>query len=296
MKVRQLHPFFAAEANDIDLGSALDHSAVAEIRAAMAQYGVLVFRDQPTGEPEILQAFAARLGPLDDFTTYAYKGANRGDAHIGRVTNLDAEGNIVSPSDRTLIQGIANRLWHVDSSFRPLPATYSLLAARIIPPEGGNTEFCDTRAAYDALSDPVKAKLQGLIGRHSLLHSRELIGFTEWSEEERKRLAGAEHPLVRTHPESGRKALYIAAHLGEIVGWPKDEARAFIDELMQFATQPRFVHAHVWRERDLVIYDNRSVMHRATPFDTQGQRRELLTTRLSGEAVDHKENMTSNAG
>jgi alpha-ketoglutarate-dependent 2,4-dichlorophenoxyacetate dioxygenase len=178
---------------------------------------------------------------------------------------------------------LGNRLWHSDSSFRAVPAKFSLLSARAVPRQGGNTEFAFMPAAYDALDDETKAEIEDLVTEHSLMYSRGQLGFTEYTEEERKNFAPVRHVLVRRNEVTGRKALYLASHIGGIVGWPVPEARFFIRDLIEHATQREFVYAHVWRAGDLVMWDNRQCMHRVRPFKDTGEIRDMRRTTVAGE-------------
>ena len=184
--------------------------------------------------------------------------------------------------DRRRLFNLGNQLWHSDSSFRAVPAKYSLLSGRIIVEKGGNTEFADMRAAWDALDDETKALCEPLVCEHSLLYSRGLLGF-EVTDEERAMFRPVRQRLVRTHPVTGRKSLYLASHAGAIIGWPVPEARAFLRDLTEHATQPRFVYAHKWRQYDLVMWDNRQVMHRVRRFD-ENLVRDMRRTTVAGDA------------
>jgi alpha-ketoglutarate-dependent 2,4-dichlorophenoxyacetate dioxygenase len=272
---RKLQPVFAAEASPIDLRQAHSDSALAQIRAGMDQYAVLVFRDQPFSDDEQL-AFAQRFdGTLHAKTGAAVLGKNRfGNEALTDISNVDESGELLKSGDRRRMYALGNRLWHTDASFQDPPGRYSVLSARIVPPVSADTEFADMRSAYDGLSAELKAKLEGLRVHHSIAYSRQTLGF-EFSAEEHDRLQGAVHPLVRTIPGSGRKALYLASHASRIVDWPIPEGRLLLRDLIEHATQPRFVYQHAWRPGDLVIWDNRCTMHRGRPFDDTAYRREL---------------------
>jgi alpha-ketoglutarate-dependent 2,4-dichlorophenoxyacetate dioxygenase len=198
-------------------------------------------------------------------------------------SNLDKSGNVMPADDRVWFFKLADRLWHSDSSFRPVPAKYSLLSARVLPSWGGNTEFADMRAAYDALDTRTKAEVEGLVCLHSLAYSRAAIGFTELSEEEMAAFEPVRQRLVRSHPVTGRKSLFLSAHAGAIEGWTIPEARMFLRDLTEHATQPDFVYSHVWRPGDIVIWDNRQVMHRARRFDDRNEIRDMRRTTLAGD-------------
>ena len=179
---------------------------------------------------------------------------------------------------------LGNRLWHSDSSYRAVPAKYSLLSGRIVVDRGGHTEFADMRAAYDALDDAMKAEIEQVVCEHSLMFSRGALGFSELNEQEQAMFRPVRQRLVRTHPVTGRKSLFLSAHAGGIVNWPVPEARAFLRDLMEHATQPRFVYSHKWRQWDLVMGDNRQTMHRVTRFD-ETQVRDMRRTTVAGEAM-----------
>jgi alpha-ketoglutarate-dependent 2,4-dichlorophenoxyacetate dioxygenase len=189
--------------------------------------------------------------------------------------------------DRVRLNGLGNRLWHSDASFRAVPAKYSLLSARVVPGAGGNTEFADMRAAYDALDEATKAEVEDLVTEHSNAYSRELIGFPkqDYGDQNQDKLRPVRQRLVRTHPVTGRKSLYLSAHIGTIVGWPVPEARAFIRDLTEHATQRQFVHIHVWKPWDLVIWDNRTTMHRARRYDDLHDIRDLRRSTVRGDAM-----------
>ncbi len=271
----KLHPHFVAEAGPIDLRRVHDPETLAAIRAGMDDYALLVFRDQRFNDEEHLD-FARRLdGELHTKTGIsALKKSRLGDEALADVSNLTDGGQIQPADDRRRMYGLGNRLWHTDASFQDPPGRYSMLFARVIPPVGADTEYADMRAAYDALSPELKARLEGLRVHHSIAHSREILGFA-FSQKEQEILKGAVHPLIRTLPRSGRKSLYIAAHASRIIDWPLPEGRLLLLELIEHATRPEFVYRHTWQVGDLVIYDNRATMHRARPFEDTKYPREL---------------------
>ncbi len=269
-----LHPLFAAEASAIDLRQVADEPTLAKIRAGMDQYAVLVFRDQAFSDAEQL-AFAQRFdGELHSKTGIAAIYNNRfGNEALTDISNVDEAGEILNTNDRRRAYALGNRLWHADATFQDPPGRYSMLHARIVPPVAADTEFADTRAAYDALPLDMKARIETLKAHHSIAHSRKTLGFN-FSEDEEDRLRGAIHPLVRTLPY-GRKALYIASHASRIIDWLIPDGRLLLLDLMEHATQREFVYAHAWRPGDLVIWDNRCTLHRARPFDDAKYKREL---------------------
>jgi alpha-ketoglutarate-dependent 2,4-dichlorophenoxyacetate dioxygenase len=272
---RKLHPPFDAEASPIDLRSVTDAPTLERIRAGMDEVAVLVFRDQFWSDAEHL-AFAQRFdGALHTKLGINALAKNRfGHDALGDISNLDENGEPLAADDRRRMYGLGNRLWHTDASFEDPPGRYSILSAKVIPPVDADTEFADMRAAYDALPDAEKARLDGLHAHHSIAYSRQTLGF-EFSAREEDALRGAVQPLVRTLPRSGRRSLYLASHASRIVEWPVPEGRLLLRDLIEHATQREFVYRHRWRAGDLVIWDNRATMHRARPFDDTTHRREL---------------------
>jgi alpha-ketoglutarate-dependent 2,4-dichlorophenoxyacetate dioxygenase len=272
---RKLHRHFVAEVSPIELRNVHDPETLAEIRAGMDEYAVLVFHDQAFSDAEQI-AFAERLdGQLHRRTGSRVIAKSRfGNEALSDISNLDEHGEILKTGDRRREYTLGNRLWHTDASFQDPAGRYSMLHARVVPPVAADTEFADMRAAYDALPDETKARLEGLRAHHSITHSRQVLGF-EFSTAEQAQLKGAVHPLVRTIPRAQRRSLYLASHASRIVDWPVPEGRLLLHDLIEHATQPEFVHRHAWRVGDLVIWDNRATMHRARPFDDAKHRREL---------------------
>jgi alpha-ketoglutarate-dependent 2,4-dichlorophenoxyacetate dioxygenase len=260
-------PFFGGEVSGIDITRPLSHAEAAALSAGMDQYGVLVFHDQHfTDETQL--AFSRNFGGLEQATGDIAQGHERRlSMDVNDISNLDKNNQLLARDDRRRLFGLGNRLWHSDSSFKAVPAKYSLLSARHIPSAGGNTEFADMRAAYDALDDETKAECENLICEHSQLFSRSILGFSDFTDDERRKFAPVRQRLVRRHPVTGRRSLFLASHAGAILGWPVPEARAFLRDLTEHATQRQFVYAHVWKQWDLVMWDNRVTMHRARPFD-----------------------------
>jgi len=275
---------FVAEVDGIDLTVPLDAEAAASIHAAMDRYAVLVFHDQPLSDEEQV-AFTRSLGKIELNTANNVTPLDqrRLGIEMSDISNLDQRGNMLERDDRRRAFNLGNRLWHSDSSFKVVPAKYSLLSARIVPTAGGNTEFADMRAAYDALEAAAKAEIEDLVTEHSLMFSRGQIGFTDFTAEERVKFAPVRHRLVRTNPATGRKSLYLSSHVGGIVGWPVPEALAFVRDLAEHATQRQFVYAHAWRQYDLVIWDNRQTMHRARRYQDTGVVRDMRRTTLEGD-------------
>jgi alpha-ketoglutarate-dependent 2,4-dichlorophenoxyacetate dioxygenase len=259
--------FFAAEVSGIDLTRTLSDAEVAAIHDGMNRFGVLVFHDQHLEDDQQV-AFSRQLGPLEQATgDIAAPQDRRLTMDVGDISNLDKHSEVLPREDRRRLFGLGNQLWHSDSSFKEVPAKYSLLSARRIPPTGGNTEFADMRAAYDALDEATRREVHDLICLHSQVFSRGILGFTDFTDAERVKWAPVRQRLVRRHPVTGRLSLYLSSHAGGIDGWPVPEARAFLRDLTEHATQRRFVYAHVWKPWDLVMWDNRVTMHRARRYD-----------------------------
>jgi alpha-ketoglutarate-dependent 2,4-dichlorophenoxyacetate dioxygenase len=258
---------FAAEIGDVNLSRPLDSADVASIKQAFWDYAVLIFPGQELSEEQHLD-FARHFGPLETSIAALNPDAKlRLSNKLADVSNLNSQNEIWGEKSRVRMLQLANRLWHTDSSFKYRPARASLLYALAIPPVGGLTEFADLRAAYDALSDDLKRRLEGLVAEHALAFSRARIGFTDFTEAERNKLPPVPQVMARTLPENGRKSLYIASHAGRIVGMPEAEGWALIEQLVAHATQRQFVYTHRWRVHDLVMWDDRCTMHRGTEFD-----------------------------
>jgi alpha-ketoglutarate-dependent 2,4-dichlorophenoxyacetate dioxygenase len=253
------------------------------IEKGMDQYGVLVFHGQHFND-ETQLAFSRNFGGLEEASGDINWGKPRRieSALVNDISNLDNDNQVMARDDRKRLFGLGNRLWHSDSSFKAVPAKFSLLSARFIPSAGGNTEFADMRAAYDSLDDETKAEVEDLVCEHSQLYSRSLLGFADFTEEDRMRFKPVLQRLVRRHPSTGRKSLYLASHAGAIIGWPVPEARALLRDLIEHATQRKFVYAHEWKQWDLVMWDNRATMHRARPFDPK-QIRDMHRTTVACE-------------
>ena len=284
VKTRQIGPCFAAEVEDVDLSRPLSPDEVAAVHAGMDTYAVLVFHDQKIDDAQQL-AFTRSLGEIEHAIGTSLRASDeyRLPTTFADVSNLDKDNKIFAREDRRRLFGLGNRLWHSDSSFKAVPAKYSLLHAISVPSRGGNTEFAYMPAGYDALDAETKAEVEDLICEHSQIFSRQQLGFTDFTDEERARFASVRQRLVRTHPLTGRRSLYLSSHAGSIVGWPVPEARFFLRDLVEHATQRQFVYAHRWRVGDLVMWDNRQTMHRARPFPAH-EPRDMRRTTLMGDA------------
>jgi len=277
-----LHPVFAAEISGIDTTHPLSPDDVAAVEAAISHYAVLVFRNQRLTDEQQL-AFSRGFGALEETrgTGISKPGEQRLHPAFADVSNIDKDNQLLARDNRRRLYGLGNMLWHSDSSFKMIPAKYSILSGRVVASHGGETQFADMRAAYDALDDATKTEIEDLVCEHSLIYSRELLGFDDLTPEERATMRPVRQRLVRTHPGSGRKSLYLASHIGTIIGWPVPEARAFIRDLMEHATQRAFVYAHKWQPYDLVMWDNRATMHRVRRYDNT-QPRDMRRTTVAG--------------
>jgi len=283
VSIRQIHPVFVGEVSGVDLRRPLSRDEVAVIEAGMDRHAVLIFPGQHiTDEQQI--AFTRNFGEIENSAggNVTKPDQKRLDPLMNDVSNLGEDNRPLARDDRRRLFNLGNQLWHSDSSFRAVPAKYSLLSGRTVVKKGGNTEFADMRAAYEALDAETKALIEDLVCEHSLLYSRGLLGF-EATPEERAMFRPVRQRLVRTHPVTGRKSLYLASHAGTIVGWPMPEARALLRDLTEHATQPQFVHVHRWRQYDLVMWDNRQTMHRVRRFD-ESEVRDMRRTTVAGDA------------
>lgn len=284
LNITPLTPHIGGRVDGVDLCGDLSPSLVRAIEDAMDQFAVLVFPGQ-TFDDEQQFAFGARFGKIEDVPTAVDQERRRlTNKHINDITNIGVDGNILPANDRRRMYNLGNRLWHSDSSFKPVPAKYSMLHARVIPPVGGETEFADMRAAWDALPSNLKDMARDLVCQHSVIYSRYKLGFDEFTDAEKARCTPVRQRLVRQHESSGRMSLFLSSHIGRIEGWPVPEATSFISELTEFATQPKFVYTHSWTAGDLVIWDNRATMHRVRRYEDKIYPRELRRVTVEGSS------------
>jgi alpha-ketoglutarate-dependent 2,4-dichlorophenoxyacetate dioxygenase len=277
LSFQPLHPLFAAEASGVDLRAPLDAATIAAIDAAMDQFALLVFRGQPLSEAQQI-ALARQFGPLDAGLRKATGAATRFQyEELIDIGNVALDGGVAQSADQKLIGQLANQLWHADSTFQDLPVKYSMLSAVTVPGEGGETQWCDLRAAYDELPEPLRRLAEGRSARHFAFHSRILLGDDKYNETQLKRFPPVERPLVHVHPGSGRKVLYPSVHIDRVSGMSVPEGRLLVAELLEHATQPKFVYTHRWRTGDYVMWDNRATLHRGRRYDL-AQRRDLRRT------------------
>jgi alpha-ketoglutarate-dependent 2,4-dichlorophenoxyacetate dioxygenase len=283
--IRPLTPDFAGEVSGVDLTRPLTEAEVAALEAGMDRFAVLVYHGQAITD-EQQKSFSLNFGNLEQTgggTITQAKDLRLG-AFMADVSNLDANHQPLARDDRRRMFNLGNRLWHSDSSFRAIPAKYSILSGRVTVDQGGRTEFADMRASYDSLDAATKAEVEDLVCEHSLHYSRGALGFIDLSDAERAMFKPVRQRLVRVHPVTGRKSLYLSSHIGSIIGWPVPEALAFIRDLTEHATQPQFLYKHVWQQYDLVMWDNRATMHRVTRFD-ETRVRDMRRTTVAGDSV-----------
>ncbi|HEY4172509.1 MAG TPA: TauD/TfdA family dioxygenase [Rhodopila sp.] len=283
--ITELTPGFVGEVSGIDITQPLTAAQATELEAGMDRYAVLVYHDQRFTDDQ-QKAFSRNFGPLEETAGgNVTKAADRRlDPEMADVSNLGADHKPLARDDRRRLFNLGNQLWHSDSSFRAIPAKYSLLSGRTVVDDGGNTEFADMRAAYDTLDDRTQAEIEDLVCEHSLIYSRGTLGFADLSDEERRMFRPVRQRLVRTHPASGRKSLYLSSHIGTIIGYPMPEARALIRDLAEHAVQPRFTYSQKWQQYDFVMWDNRATMHRVRRFD-ETLVRDMRRTTVAGSSV-----------
>ena len=285
VQISPINDMFAGEVAGVDISKPLTKTEAQSIEAGMDKYAVLVFHDQKLTDDQ-QQAFSRNFGPLEDarggnITKAADKRLPEG---MNDVSNLGKDGKPLDRNSRQRLFNLGNMLWHSDSSFRAIPAKYSLLSARVVNPIGGNTEFADMRAAYDGLDAATKAEIADWVCEHSLMYSRGSLGFLDYTDEEKQMFKPVRQRLVREHAFNGRKSLYLSSHAGAILGLPMPEARIILRDLNEHATQPNYVYTHKWRLHDFVIWDNRQTMHRVRRYD-DNQARDMRRTTVAGNAM-----------
>ncbi|MDA0305143.1 MAG: TauD/TfdA family dioxygenase [Proteobacteria bacterium] len=282
MDISPLHPLFVGEVTGLNIGGEIDAERLAELTSALDTYGALVFRDQSIDD-EAQMRFSALFGPLET-TRRAHRPGHklRLDIHVSDISNLDEASKLLAPADYRLMSSLANRLWHTDSTFKRIPARYSILSAHTLPSRGGETELADMRAAYDDLDDETKTRINDYVCEHSIFNSRATVGFTDFTDEERATLPPVPQVLVRTHPGSGRKSLYLASHAEKILGLPLPEGKMQLLDLMEHATRRQYVYTHHWQPGDVLMWDNRCTMHRGRWHDP-AEVRDMRRTTVSDE-------------
>ena len=277
LSINPLHTLFAAEVSGLDLANEPSAQMLARIDEAFLAFSVLVFRDQRITDDQQIR-FSEHFGQLET-TKVGTPGAG---TNLITLTNVGPDGDIVAPTDRQILSSKANQQWHTDSSFKSVPAKASMLSARIIPKTGGNTKYISMRAVYAALPDDLKEQIDGLTTIHDFAYGRSKIDPNMVTDEERRAVPPVEQAMVLSHAD-GSKSLYLGAHCASVVGMPDAEGRLLIDKLMSFATQPEFIYSHPWSPHDMVLWDNRAVLHRATPFANTTEKRLMVRTTIAGD-------------
>jgi len=283
MEIKPVLAGFAAEISGLDLKKPLDGDTFAALHAAIDEYGVAVFRDQFLEDADLVR-FAERFGPLE----VPLKRDQYGGVHsqVTMLANTDEDGRVIAADDRHAVYMKGNLLWHTDSSFKPVPCTYSLLAAHEVPATGGNTDFADARACYDDWQGPFgetpKEDLEDLVCEHSIIYSRSLISGDIFTAEEKRQFTPPQQPLVRTHPRTGRKIYYVGSHCSHVIGWPVEKGRALVRELSGFCTRPEHIYSHHWQAGDVVVWDNRTLLHRGRTYDP-AERRVMHRATVAGD-------------
>jgi alpha-ketoglutarate-dependent 2,4-dichlorophenoxyacetate dioxygenase len=273
--IEELQPPISARIHGLDLNKPIGQEVAEKLDQTIARYPVLVFPLQFIDDDRLL-AFSENFGPVQVSVQYATrKGDHRLQPRISDISNVGKENEAFKPGDYRRMNTFVSRRWHSDQSYQTIPARYSFLLNYSVPESGGETQFSDMRMVYDALPDDLRETIKDLSAEFDILHTRALCGYTEFPEEERAQLKSAVHPLVKVHPISGRKVLYLSAHAHRVVGWPVPEGRDLLRELLEFATQPQFIYTHRWTVRDLVMWDNRTVIHRGLRYSPADARREM---------------------
>jgi alpha-ketoglutarate-dependent 2,4-dichlorophenoxyacetate dioxygenase len=284
LRITPLHATIGARVHDVDLRRPISDVQRDAIFTAMDRFAVLTFPDQLFDDEQQF-AFGSHFGKIENVPTAVDQERRRlANKHINDISNIGADGKILPADDRRRMYNLGNLLWHSDSSFKEKPAQYSMLHARVIPPTGGETEFADMRAAWDALPEKMKLRIRDLACEHSVIFSRAQLGFDAFTPEEIARCTPVAQRLVRRHESSGRLSLFLSAHIGRIQGWPTPEAMTLVRELTEFATQRQFVYQHVWAVHDLVIWDNRCTMHRGRSYEANLYPRDLRRVTIEGSA------------
>ena len=286
MRIEAINADFVANVSHVDLSETLTHEEVGKIEQAIAHYAVLVFRDQPLTDDQHAD-FARRFGPIDKGLTKGSKGKRRlKNPDVIDLANVDDEGDVLAAENIRNVSLIANQFWHSDSSFKDPPAKFSILCGIDLPDEGGQTEFADQRAAYDALDDKMKARIDNMVVEHFAFHSRDILGGSHHSQEEIDALPPVHWPMVHTVPESGRKSLFIGIHTRQIEGMPTAEARMLLHELLEQTTQRQFIYRHEWQNHDVIMWDNQCTLHRGRPYNLNSFRElRRCSTEVSGRQV-----------
>lgn len=286
---QSLHRHFVAEVHGFDMREPIDAATALIFERAVDQYAVLVFPVQQVNDVQQL-AFTANFGPPDIGRKKAMKTADsRVPPEMIDLSNLDENGYVIDAAHRRVLSLLGTRLWHTDSSYQRPAAKFSILRAVVVPSWGGETEFADCRAAYDALPECLRVEAEDRFAEHWVHHSRSTLGWDPTEDEIRGAMPPVRWPLVRAHAGSGRKTLYIGAHARRVMGLPLPAGRILLRDLQEHATRPEFVYRHRWRVGDLVLWDNRAVMHRSCRYDLSQVRDMRRTTVLDPASLNERD-------
>jgi alpha-ketoglutarate-dependent 2,4-dichlorophenoxyacetate dioxygenase len=282
----ELKPGFAAEVGGVDWRGPAKPDDIAAVLETVNRFPVLIFRNQQiTDEQQGL--FSRNFGEVARATEYAKPGARRLASEMTDASNIGADGKVRAPDDRALMNNYGSRRWHTDGSYKAVRGAYSFLSCRAVPPVGGETQFADMRAGYDALSEEMRTRIENLVLQHDIFHSRTAVGFSGFSEQEKANQPPVQHRLVQRNSRIGRKSLYLSSHASHVVGLPAYESIDLLYELTETATRPEFVYTHAWKLYDVVMWDNRVTMHRGrrhSPADAPRDMRRTTTLDLTTAA------------
>jgi alpha-ketoglutarate-dependent 2,4-dichlorophenoxyacetate dioxygenase len=277
MIIESIHAEFGARISGVDLSRPLDDEEFVRIDLAINQYSLLLFEYQQMNDDRHLE-FSHRFGQLEEEHVSYYSSGEV--TYIGHIGNIDADGNMISA--RQIKSSTGNEMWHSDSSFREIPAMYSILCAYEVPAEAGETEFASARAAYQRLDQAIRDRIDGRVGIHDYIYSRTKVGEDAVTQGQRTYMHPVRQRLVRQNPVTGEKNVFVGSHVKQIEGMADDEAKALIEQLIKEIARPQSVYRHRWRAGDVVIWDNRCTLHRGCGYDAEKYRRRMHQTRVRG--------------
>ena len=279
LRIEKIHPDFGARITGVDMRAPVDEDTMAEIRAAADEYSFLCFPDQDMDDARQL-AFTRGLGEPEP--NHVVQGQEGRIVYFGTIGNVMEDGSKLGNDHKRTIFQTGNNMWHSDSSFRKVPSRFSIMCAYEVPAEGGRTEFVSERAAYRRLPDAMKEKIDPLLAVHDYVFSRSKVAPDAVTPSHAASLPPVRQKLVRTNPRTGEKNYFVGSHAKEIVGWTFEESRALLDDLLDRATRAEHVYSHAWRPGDLVVWDNRCLLHRGSGYDADKYRRRMRQTRVYG--------------
>ena len=277
VEIRPLHEQFGAEVVGVDATREMTPDEFAPIMKAFETYSVLLFRGPVMTDKQQI-ALSEHFGIVQ----VAFKANQTGGSMFSRQSNINFETNEIFPSEHHRMTFLkANMLWHTDSSYMNCASLCSILASREVPPSGGNTEVVSTRAAYEKLPQALKDRIEDLMVIHSLSYARDKMDMSILTDEQRDAAPPVKHPLVQVNPANGKKSMLIGAHAAFIDGWTEEDSRELLDELVEYSTRLEDIYSHVWQNGDAIVWDNRCILHRATPFESNKYRRHLERTTIT---------------